>query len=145
MALNDMFKQLVPAVGMDLERPASRRRLRDGSASHGDQSAQKADQAHLKRTLVHDAQLRQLFSVVEDAWKISSKSTVAQTTMAALNGWHAADPGRGKEHPNGAPSAAVAIGFLQGLLATSLMFKNFRAMSHSNKCSNLNFFSSRQR
>ena len=145
MALNDMFKQLVPAVGMDLERPASRRRLRDGSASNGDQSAQKTDKAHLKLTLVHDAQLRQLFSVVEDAWKISSKSTVAQTTMAALNGWHAADPGRGKEHPNGAPSAAVAIGFLQGLLATSLMFKNFRATSHSNKCSNLNFFSSRQR
>ena len=48
MALNDMFKQLVPAVGMDLERPASRRRLRDGSASNGDQSAQKADQAHLR-------------------------------------------------------------------------------------------------
>ena len=48
MALNDMFKQLVPAVGMDLERPASRRRLRDGSASNGDQRAQKADQAHLR-------------------------------------------------------------------------------------------------
>ena len=141
MALNDMFKQLVPAVGMDLERPASRRRLRDGSVSNGDQSAQKTDKAHLKLSLVHDAQLRQLFAVVENAWKISSNSTVAQTTMAALNGWHAADPGRGKEHPNGAPSTAVAI----GCLPQCLMFKNFRATSHSNKCSNLNFFSSRQR
>ena len=118
MALNDMYKQFFSAVGMDLERPASRRRLRDGSASNGDQSAQKTDKAHLKLTLVRDAQLRQLFAVVEGAWKISSKSTVAQTMMAALNGWHAADPGRGKEHPNGAPSTAVAIGFLQGLLAT---------------------------
>jgi len=116
MALEALYGQIVPMETNSSERPPSRRRLRDDGASA---SVSKDDALTGERKLIaiHDAQLRQLIAVVEDAWKVPASASVASCAMQALAGWKKVDPGRGKKHENGAAHVAVATGFLMGLFA----------------------------